>query len=62
MVTFPETMGGCKVTIDGKLLGHISKEHGFFTGSTTIEDFIKVSPEELREIADKVEEIRKRSW
>jgi len=56
VVTFDETMGGLAVMVNGKPFGHISKEHGFFTDSTVIREFIKVSASELREIAKKSEE------
>jgi len=59
MVTFPETMGGCEVRIDGKLLGHLTKGRSKLFISTTIRNFIGVSPEDLRKIADKAEEMIK---
>lgn len=59
MVEFRLTMGGFEVVVDGKRLGYIQEPHkyGFFTGPTCVLDHIKVSPKDLREIADKTEEV-----
>lgn len=59
MVKFLEAIRECEVRIKGKELGHIN-EDGFFIGSTTTQGFIKVSSRDLRAIADKVEEIKKK--
>lgn len=59
MVYFRPTMGGFEVFVNGKRFGYIQKpyDYGFFTSQTCIVDHIRIDPRDLREIADKVEEI-----
>lgn len=56
MVRFPLTMGGHEVLVDGKKMGYI-ESRGFFTDPTVVREFTEVSPDDLRAIADKAEEI-----
>lgn len=55
MVEFELTMGGWAVFVDKKAFGHIDNTNTFFTSPGTIKEFVKLSPKDLREIADKVE-------
>lgn len=59
MVSFEVTSGGYKVVVGGKTFGNISKERGFFTGPAVAEEFLEVSSDDLRLIADAAEEVRK---
>ena len=61
MLNFRPSMSGFEVQLNEKTFGHIDKEHGFFTSSTFIEDFVALSEEDLRKIADKVREIKLRA-
>lgn len=56
MVRFSLTMGGHEVLVGGKKIGYI-ESRGFFTDPTVIREFMEVSPDDLRAIADKAEEI-----
>ncbi len=58
MLEFRPSAGGLDVFIDEKLFGRISKEHGFFTGSSVVKGFLVVSPEDLIKIAQKADEVR----
>ena len=58
MVTFKLSMGGFDVLVDGKLFGYLQKGDGFFTDSTVIKDFMKVSSADLTEIARKADEVK----
>lgn len=64
MVDFKQTMGGYEVWICNGKLGYISKEDGFFTSSADIDKgiFFHLQPTHLREIADKIVEVRSRGW
>jgi hypothetical protein len=55
MLYFKSGMGSLEVQVDNRTLGYIDKG-GFFTGPTHIRDHMKVSPADLRRIADKAEE------
>ncbi len=55
MVTFEPTMGGLRVIVNGDWCGYIDKE-GFFTEPTVVQHFIRMSPADLRDIADKATE------
>ncbi|MDP3710845.1 MAG: hypothetical protein Q8R29_03975 [bacterium] len=61
MVEFEMTMGGFKVLVglDRKTFGYISRNEGFFTDPTTIQKFMIVSSDDLREIARKTDEVRR---
>ena len=59
MLTFERTAGGYKVLVNNKHFGWIDKDDGFFSDSTVIKEFIPVSANDLRQIADKAEEVRK---
>jgi hypothetical protein len=58
MVTFPMTMGGHEVRVNGHHFGWLSKKNGFFTDSTVVSEYLEVSPKDLREIAEKAERIK----
>lgn len=58
MVEFRSTMGGYEVRVDGQLFGHIDKD-GFFTDPTVVKDFMRVSSNDLRKIADKTDEYKR---
>ena len=58
MVRFDLTAGGFSVVVNGKALGYISKDRGFFTDSTVIQEFVEVSSRDLRFIAEKAEEVQ----
>lgn len=57
MVEFGTSAGGYEVRVDGKLFGYIDK-NGFFTDPTVVKSFMRVSSDDLRQIADKVEEYK----
>ena len=58
MVEFRHTMGGYEVRVDGNPFGHIVK-NGFFTDPTVVKNFMRVSSDDLRKIADKAEDYKK---
>ena len=57
MVDFKMTIGGVDVLVNGKLFGHLQAGRGFFTDSTTIKEFLSVSPADLIQIALKADEV-----
>ena len=59
MVRYVATMGGVSVWINNLPFGHIDKE-GFFTDSTVIAEFTRISSDDLRKIADRVDEFKAR--
>lgn len=63
MIDFHMTMGGFDVLKGGTrtrtLVGHISREYGFFIDPTTIQKFVALSLDDLRDIAYKVDQVRR---
>ena len=51
VVSYETAEKGIAVKVNGHLLGYITHEHGFFTDSGIPTTFIKVSPEDLSDIA-----------
>lgn len=62
MVKFHLSMGGYSVEVDGKQIGSIDRE-GFFTDPVIgPKDFIRVSANDLRIIANRAEEFMRRRY
>ena len=59
MVEFKQSAGGFAVWVNEKPLGHIG-EQGFFTSRATILEYIEVSSDDLRMIADIAEGFMRR--
>lgn len=58
MVTFSRSMGGLVVMVSDRQIGNISREHGFFLSPSMPTIFTVISPKDLREIAEKTEEVQ----
>lgn len=58
MVTFPLTQGGVEVHVNGRCVGAIQPQEGFFTSPTLLREFATISAPDLRKIADKAEEMK----
>jgi hypothetical protein len=59
MVRFEMTMGGFRVLVNEKGVGHIAADRGFFTGPTEVREFVEISSADLREIAEKADTCKK---
>lgn len=59
MVEFKTLRQGLAVKVDGNDLGIISEDHGFFTDAGILKTWVRVSPDDLRRIADKAEAVKK---
>ena len=58
MVVFKKADERVAVCVDEHLIGHISPEHGFYMHSGHLATFIRISPEDLRQIADMAEKVK----
>ena len=59
-LTFLPTQAGYQVSVNNITVGYISRERGFFTDPTAVASFVVISPQDLRVIADKVDDIQDR--
>ncbi len=57
MVVFEEVGERIAVRMNGHLIGHISPRHGFHLNSGHMETFIQIGAKDLRQIAEKAEEV-----
>lgn len=55
MVEFRETGGGYEVIVDNIIFGYIDNINGFFIDPTTTKNFMIISPDDLKKIAEKAE-------
>jgi len=56
MVRLQVTSTGTKVLIDGQDFGRICEDRGFYVNPPDVRTFMRISPEDLREIATLAEE------
>ncbi|MFC1615082.1 hypothetical protein ACFL22_00800 [Patescibacteria group bacterium] len=58
MVEFKQAAsGGFEVLVNGNSFGYIDKNHGYFTDSSVVKEFMNVSSEDLVSIAQKAKEV-----